>query len=200
ANIKVILSVEDAGEAVSAADKNLITEQMGSTYQLGQYLDINLFKVIDNDRSQIRETNGKVRIIIMVPENLKNKNPNVTRTFSVIRVHNGAAAILNDLSSDGNEIVIETDRFSTYAIVYKDSVSGQGGGSGSDNKPGSTDSGNGNSNEDTDEDEAPVYTSVKTGDDTPIAMYIIMIMIAGSCLVLMMISGRFNVKRNRKEQ
>ena len=44
------------------------------------------------------------------------------RTFSVIRLHNGVAEILPDLDDDPNTITIETDRFSTYAIVYQESA------------------------------------------------------------------------------
>lgn len=192
-DIKVVLSVEDASNTVSAADKAAVTARMESTYKLGQYLDINLFKVIGNDRSPVRETKGKIRIIIMIPESLKNTNPDVTRTFSVIRVHNGGTALLNDLDSDSDSIVIETDRFSTYAIVYKDSSNSQSsGGNGNESNPGNT-----NTSDDEDEDSTPSYTSVKTGDNSHVGLYAIMTMIAGVCFVLMIVSERDKVRRKR---
>lgn len=40
----------------------------------------------------------------------------------MIRVHNGEVSFLPDLDADANTITIETDRFSTYVIVYQDTA------------------------------------------------------------------------------
>lgn len=196
-DIKVVLSVEDASGSVSAMDKAAVTSCMENEYKLGQYLNIDLFKLIGNERSPIKETKSKIRITITIPENLKNTNSGETRTFSVIRVHNGGTAILNDLDSDSDTITIETDRFSTYAIVYKDSSNSQGsGGDGNDNEPGNAD--NSSNTEDEDEDDTPGYASVKTGDSTPVGLHIVLTMLAGCCFGLLVVSRRFKVRRSRK--
>ena len=44
------------------------------------------------------------------------------RTFAVLRVHNGETALLPDLDNDANTVTIETDRFSAYALVYRDNA------------------------------------------------------------------------------
>ena len=47
----------------------------------------------------------------------------LTRTYSVIRVHDGQAEIIAEgLTAKDGKITVETDKFSTYAITYTDKV------------------------------------------------------------------------------
>lgn len=166
-DIKIILDVKDASGSVSSADKAAVETALNG-FAAGQYIDISLFKVMGENRSAISETEGKIMITIAVPEALKNTDSNRTRTYAVIRVHNGQAELLNDLDGDGGTITIATDKFSTYAIVYKDTVNGVEEGS---------DTG---TNTDSNTDNGP-----KTGDNTPVVLYAFLAMIAGfSCLLL----------------
>lgn len=116
-DIKIILTVEDAGSSVSEEDRAAVDGALGS-YTTGQYLDISLFKVVGDNQSRIPETARKIRITIAVPEGLKALEG--VQEYAVIRVHNGEVSILPDLDSDADTITIETDRFSTYVIVYQD--------------------------------------------------------------------------------
>ena len=138
-DIKILLTVTDAQNSVSDDDKKAVNGALNG-YKVGQYLDISLFKVIGANQDKVTETAGKVRIVITIPDALKNTNTKKTRTFGVIRVHNGQAVFLNDMDSDENTITIETDRFSTYAIVYKDTNKKGSGGGGGSHKNDSTDS------------------------------------------------------------
>lgn len=122
-DIKLVLEVEDASGSVSSTNQALVEAALHD-YTIGQYLDISLFKIIGEDRSAISETNKKLTITIIIPEALKNVNSNAERDFAVVRVHNNVAEILNDLDTDKDTITIETDRFSTYAIIYKDVENG----------------------------------------------------------------------------
>lgn len=116
-NIRIVLAVEDAGSSVSEEDRAAVDGALGS-YTTGQYLDISLFKVVGDNQSRIPETARKIRITIAVPEGLKVLGG--VQEYAVIRVHNGEVSILPDLDSDADTITIETDRFSTYVIVYQD--------------------------------------------------------------------------------
>ncbi len=138
-DIKILLTVTDAQNSVSDDDKKAVNGALNG-YKVGQYLDISLFKVIGANQDKVTETAGKVRIVITIPDALKNTNTKKTRTFGVIRVHNGQAVFLNDTDTDENTITIETDRFSTYAIVYKDTNKKGSGGGGGSHKNDSTDS------------------------------------------------------------
>lgn len=69
-NIRIMLTVEDAGEHVSEEDRAAVDGALGS-YRVGQYLDISLLKIVGESQNRIPETTGKIRITIAVPENLK---------------------------------------------------------------------------------------------------------------------------------
>ena len=143
-DIKIVLNVKDASESVSGEDKALVEAALNGGnvaegFVMGQYLDISLFKIIGENRSAISTINGKLNVTIIVPENLRTTDSSITRTFAVIRVHNGGVDLLNDVDNSADTITIETDRFSTYAIVYKDTSNGGG-----NNNENSGNSGNSN--------------------------------------------------------
>ena len=128
-DIRFILEVKDAADTVNSSDKAAVQEALsGNTsvkgFSVGQYLDISLFKIIGTDRSAISQTSKKLTIVIDVPDSLKGKDSGKARTFAIIRVHDGVAEILEDLDTADDTITIATDRFSAYAIVYKEAGSG----------------------------------------------------------------------------
>lgn len=189
ADIRIELDVKVAAAEAGAADRALVEEALrGSAagYILGQYLDINLYKVIGDSRTAITQTDGKITVRIDVPESLKNTDSTRTRIFAVIRAHDGKAQLLADLDQNADTITIETDRFSTYAIVYKDTVTGAGNPSSGDGgtiqlraESGSgKESGNG-------KDDEP-----KTGDNTPIELSATLAMIAGFGYLLLYFMDR----------
>lgn len=140
-DIKIILHVQDAKDTVSVSERSAVEAELND-YSMGQYLDISLYKLVGEHRSDITETEKKITITIAVPDSLKNTDSKKTRTFAVIRVHDGKAELLNDLDNSEDTITIETDRFSTYALVYKDVADG---GAGSDHgNNGNDDNGNNN--------------------------------------------------------
>lgn len=129
-DIKFILNVKDAEDTVSSGDKSAVQEALSGDdetkgFAVGQYLDISLFKIIGENRSAISETARKLTIVIDVPDSLKSKDIGKPRTFAIIRVHDGVAETLEDLDDDADTITIETDRFSAYAIIYKQAGGGE---------------------------------------------------------------------------
>lgn len=128
-DIKIVLDVRDASDSVSSEDKTLVEDALKGTKAQGftapQYMDISLFKVIGGSRNVISETKEALLITIKVPDSLKNTDSKRARTFAVIRVHNGVAEMLEDLDHADDTITIASDRFSSYAIVYKESDGGK---------------------------------------------------------------------------
>lgn len=117
AKLDIVLSVEYAGDSVSSADKQATEAALADTeYTLGMYLNIDLFKRIDGQQTKITKINLPISVTIEIPEALRKAH----RTYAVVHVHDGEAEILNDTDSDPNTITITTDKFSTFAIVYKD--------------------------------------------------------------------------------
>ena len=120
ASLEIILSAEIAEATVSEVDKQTIETIIANTeYIVGRYLSIELLKVIDGQQvGRITELNTPISIIIDVPEELIAEN----RVFAIVRVHDGIAEILEDQDNDPDTITVITDRFSTYAIVYRDAA------------------------------------------------------------------------------
>lgn len=120
-DIRVDLVVEDISESVSEADKLLVKEKLGEN-TIGMYLDITLTKQLgESSPIKITETAGAVTVMITVPEELRNSNSKLVRTYQVIRVHEGKVDVL-DASYDEKtgKLSFETDCFSTYTLVYTD--------------------------------------------------------------------------------
>ena len=220
-NIRIVLEVQDAGNTVSTSDKEAVAQALNG-FTVGQYLNIDLYKLAEADRTDIHETAKKIRIVIAVPEALRNADSSKTRTFAVVRVHDGRAELLADLDGSADTITIETDRFSTYAIVYQDTANGGGGNNGNDNNNGggndnggSGNNGNGNNNggsgnngsgNNSGQNNSGINNtktgSAKdnepaTGDAAPLEIYATLAMIAGFSYVLLYFTDR---KRGMTEE
>jgi len=118
--VNLWLDIQDMSSSVSKTDKSLIQDKSGD-YTVGLYLDINLFKKVgSNDATKVTETKGKVKASIVIPESLWKSG----RTFEIIRVHDGVAtAIAGTYDENTHVFTFETDKFSTYALAYKDPAS-----------------------------------------------------------------------------
>ena len=115
--VNVWLDIQDIGSSVSETDKTLV-QNASDNYTIGMYLDINLFKKVgNNDATKVTETNGKVKASIVIHESLWKSG----RSFELIRVHDGeATALAGAYDESTNVFTFETDKFSTYALAYKD--------------------------------------------------------------------------------
>ncbi len=116
--VEVALTVRNADDLVTAEEQAAVTavvEQAATETKVALYLDIDLTKTVgDAEAAAITETAEMVTIVIEIPQELRGAD----RKFSVIRVHEGEATELEDLDQDPNTVTIQTDRFSTYALVY----------------------------------------------------------------------------------
>ena len=163
--VNVWLDIQDMSASVSQTDKTLIQNTSGD-YTVGLYLDINLFKKVgSNDATKVTETNGKVKASIVIPESLWKSG----RTFEIIRVHDGVAtAIAGTYDENTHVFTFETDKFSTYALAYKDATSSDNNSSTSDSST-SSDSSSSNSSNSTQS------TAPKTGDPNDIRVWYLLL-------------------------
>lgn len=117
AYIKIILKVEDATQKVPDKDKTSVIGEIANmtNYKLGQYLDITLLKKIGELEQMITNTSAPIKITFEIPERLRGKTQ-----YSVIRVHGSETTVLHDLDNEPNTVTIETDKFSTYALAYRE--------------------------------------------------------------------------------
>ncbi|MDD6072228.1 MAG: Ig-like domain-containing protein, partial [Clostridiales bacterium] len=126
-DILMFLEIQNADQTVPQNDKGLV-EDLISTIQntnVGTYLDISLYLKINQEKPEkLSDTYGnKITLTVDVPDKLKNTNPKLERTYSIVRVHSGKSELLNTVyDSEKNTLTFETDRFSTYAIAFTDKV------------------------------------------------------------------------------
>jgi len=121
-NVKIVLNIEDAGETVTDIDKQAVQEALEqlNDFELAQYLDITLFKIINNSESKITSTSKPITVTFEIPEALRGSGGE----YAVIRVHDNETTVLNDLDDDENTVTIKTDKFSIYVLAYTDTSSG----------------------------------------------------------------------------
>ncbi|MBP3815891.1 MAG: hypothetical protein J6H21_03400 [Firmicutes bacterium] len=115
-SIDVFVEVQDITNTVPSADKALIEKAIGKNDKVGAYLDIKLYKQVeDKEKVAVGETPKEISLTMDIPEALIKEG----RTFSVYRVHDGKATKLTSTRNE-NSLTFKTDKFSTYALVYTD--------------------------------------------------------------------------------
>lgn len=118
--LEVVLVFTDAGTKVDNDEKKAIEKQLG-TNKLGTFLDIELIKKIGSTEVEVSETTGLITITFEMPEELKNKDTSIVRTYKVMRYHDGKVDVLDaKYDAKTGKLSFETDKFSTYAVVYSD--------------------------------------------------------------------------------
>ena len=137
ASVDIVLTVKEANvhDEVKAA-----MAQAAKDYTIGHYLDISLFKYMTVNGSQqtgvpLHTTRDALTISIVVPDALINTNSAVIRTYYIVRNHEGTITVLDAaFDAASKTLTFKTDRFSYYAIAYKDTpVPGSGSNPGSNN-------------------------------------------------------------------
>ena len=158
--VNVWLDIQDMSATVPQTDKDLV-QNASANYNVGMYLDINLFKKVGgNTATKITETNGTVKASILIPESLWKAG----RTFEIIRVHDGVATAIEGTYDENTHVfTFETDKFSTYALAYKDSAS-------SSNSSTTSNSSSSNSSNNTQS------TTPKTGDPNDVRVWYLLLL------------------------
>ena len=125
ASVDIVLTVKEANvpDEVKTA-----MAQAAKGCTIGQYLDISLFKYMtvngkQQDGVALRTTKNALTISVAVPDALINTNSAVNRTYCIVRNHEGTITVLDAaFDAAGKTLTFKTDRFSTYAIAYKDTA------------------------------------------------------------------------------
>ena len=173
ADIKVWLEMKKlGGSEVPAADKQLLKKYISKKkLKEGSWLDISLFKKIGDNTETLHKVSKPVRFAVTVPEELRNTDEDVTRTFYLLHAADGKVSVAS--KGTGNELKAESSEFSTYMIAYSDKTANK------------DDNGNGGKG----------HKKVDTGDSSDVLMWLSMMIISFAALAAMTI----RIKRNRKQ-
>ena len=112
-----------SADEVSDEDKALI-EDLLKDYNLASYYDVQLLTVLkDNDGvvvDNIKEASAPVKITLGIPTDLPAVKEGFKRIYSIIRIHNGVATVIKNVTVKNNNAEFESSEFSTYVLVYND--------------------------------------------------------------------------------
>lgn len=119
--LDVVMTVKDE-TAVSADDKALVEGALSSDMHIGLIIDVSLVMTKDGVSTVVANSSKPVSFAIGVPDSIIADG----RTYSVIRVHNGAAENIGGTYDAANKtITVASDKYSTYAVVYKNAPAPQ---------------------------------------------------------------------------
>lgn len=183
ADVKIEVDVKNIADSVTAKDKNAVEGIISGNYVVGSYFDISIILSVGNDKRTITSTDKKIEFTIALPENLINTDSTVTRTYKIVRVHDGETTIL-DTAFDAatGKLTFKSDKFSTYAIIYSDAKT-EGSGEVIDN-PSTSEPAAGN---------PETGESTATGDTTNSVVYVILMIMS-----VMALAGVFFYEKKRK--
>lgn len=132
------LTVEELAQVAGGETLNIIFKTIGTVasedqskikalakgYTIGSWFDITLYKQMNGGaEEQLHQTGSPIRMTVQVPQGLLNTRKAITRTFWIIRCHDGKADFLpTKYDSKTQTLSFETNLFSGYAIVYKDTL------------------------------------------------------------------------------
>ena len=203
ASVDIVLTVKEAN--VSDEVKTAMA-QAAKDYTIGQYLDISLLKYMTVNGSQqagvpLHTTKDALTISVVVPDALIHTDSAVNRNYCIVRNHEGTITVLDAaFDAAGKTLTFKTDRFSIYAIAYKDTaVPGSGSNPSSNNS--SNDSEN-KKNEVAAPTPAPASTSKpstvtampQTGDTSNPTLYVVLLVASLLGLAVVFVCKKRNDK------
>lgn len=121
----VEIKVEVKEKEVTKTEKETIETAVNkedTDLKVANYIDITItVKDADNGDSlgKLSTVKETITFTVAVPENLPKLEEGYERIFYIVRNHDGEIELLNATETDG-KLKFESDKFSTYAIAYKD--------------------------------------------------------------------------------
>ncbi len=120
AKVWVEITKTDLAEEEKAAFEQEAKKTAGENAKL-VYFSAELFRQIGENVERISEPGAKIRLTIRIPDELVNTDSTISREYFILRMHDGELTVLNgSFDKDTREYTFETDKFSDYAIVCKD--------------------------------------------------------------------------------
>lgn len=112
---------EPSQETVQKVEE--IANSKGNSVIVG-YFDINvLIKADGSSIGTIDELTKPISLSVLLPNNIEQVKDGYQRQYYIVREHNGEVELLEaSLSSDGKTLSFESDKFSTYALMYVDTL------------------------------------------------------------------------------
>lgn len=121
--LNVDIWLKSAG-SVSKADTRAIGDSLGD-WTLAEVMDLTLFYKVGSQEKQVHETNSPISVRLTLSDSAVSADASKRRAYKVVRVHDGKVETLpSTFDASAKTLTFETDRFSAYALAYKDTAPG----------------------------------------------------------------------------
>ncbi len=114
-------------DTVEDTTKTLIGEALEEGFEVAGYYDVDCVKVTEDGDvvAYVEETDKTMKVTLAIPENLPEVAEGYTREYQIIRLHGREATALETTDNGDGTVSAESDKFSTYAVSYKDTANTQ---------------------------------------------------------------------------
>ena len=129
---KIWIKITEAENIIGTNQYDLIKKEAekisGTNAVLPAIINIELFRQLTGENKvSITNPGIEMNIRLEIPDEMLNKQPYTIRNYKVIRLHTDPTTNVDavdtldaSFNANSNEITFETDRFSVYALTYKD--------------------------------------------------------------------------------
>lgn len=120
-DVIISLRTSELKEDISEEDQAIIEDNLDG-YTIGSYLDVSLYKKVGSSKEEkLSVLSDKIKLSFELDDKLINNDDKITRTYKVIKVHDGIPEFLETTyDEETNIIVFESNSFSSYALLYFD--------------------------------------------------------------------------------
>lgn len=168
ADARVWLEISETSQVSDEDRQKIKTEAekiMGNDISKLVYFDVNMFKSVTKDgsttKTQITEPGIDIIVSLKLPASLLQTDSTILRSYRIIRLHNGVVDSIDaSFDKETGTLTFKTDRFSTYAIGFSDTIST------SDNQ----NQASGNADQS--------FAIPKTGDSSPVMLWTILFLLS----------------------
>lgn len=120
----VTLDMKSVDSTVSDAAKQLVLDavsKLRGNFKVGAYFDISVIKKVGSVSSEVSNLTAPVKITMTLDDSLINTDAAMHREYMVIRIHGDEVDALDATFDPATkQLSFYSDKFSTYAVVYKD--------------------------------------------------------------------------------
>lgn len=109
-------------ETLNQLNTQLTKQDVLKDYHIGKWLSIDIYAEVtsfegDTQSTLLSNLSKPLKIKVEIPQELLANH----REYSIVRIHDGKAEVLKtELSADHKYLTFESDKYSEFAIVYKD--------------------------------------------------------------------------------
>ena len=115
---KEVKAIEEKVKSLQSVVEN-VTNTIKKITSVAQFINVEILIKADGEKlGNLKELKEPIKLKIEIPDNLKKSS----RKFFVVRLHDGIVEKLESIMNADGTLTFITDKFSTYALAYEDTV------------------------------------------------------------------------------